>query len=120
MKIITWPKASVDESKGAWVPIVLSLMATPFCLVLALASAGAGHGDYFWAKIIYPYTMLSTLLFGSITIPFRLLAVVQLPFYGVLLSIAWARNRFGLAALVLLTMHAAAALACFAVRLENF
>jgi len=102
------------------VPFVASLLATPFCLLLALASAGAGHGDYFWAKIIYPYTMLSTLLFNSITIPFSLLAIVQVPIYGVLLSIAWARNRIGLAALGLLTMHAAAALACFAVRLENF
>jgi hypothetical protein len=104
----------------AWVPFVVGLIATPFCLLLAIGSAGAGHGDYFWAKIIYPYTMLSTLVFGSITIPFRLLAVAQLPLYGVLLSIAWLRNRLGLAALGLLTVHAVAALACFAVRLENF
>ena len=106
LKISAWPKASADESKRAWMPFVLSLVATPFCLLLATASAGAGHGDYFWAKIVYPYTMLSTLVFGSITIPFRLLAVVQLPLYGVLLSIAWLRNRLGLAALVLLTVHA--------------
>jgi len=103
-----------------WVPFALSLVTTPFCLLLAIASAGAVHGDYFWAKIIYPYTMLSTLLFNSITIPFRVLAVAQLPIYGVLLSIAWLRNRLGLAALVLFALHTAAALACFVVRLENF
>lgn len=113
-------KVSTEARKRVWMTFVLSLVATPFCLLLALASAGAGHGDYFWAKIIYPYTMLSTLLFNSITIPFILLAIVQVPIYGVLLSIAWARDRIGLTALGLLTIHAAAALACFAIRLENF
>ena len=114
------PKGSTDESKRAWLPFVLSLIATPLCLFLAMASAGAGHGDYFWAKLIYPYTMLSTLLFNSITIPFSLLAILQVPIYGVLLSIAWARNRIALAGWGLLTLHVAAALACFAVRLEYF
>jgi len=112
--------ASVRESKRAWVPFGLSLVATPLCLLIALASAGAGHGDYFWAKIIYPYTMLSILIFKSITVPFLLLAVVELPLYGVLLSIAWVRKRLGIAALILVTLHAAAALACFVVRPENF
>jgi len=97
---------------------VAGLVATPLCLLLAIASGGAGHGDYFWAKIIYPYTMLSTLLFNSITLPFIVLAVVQLPIYGVLLSIGRARNRFGLVAFVLLTAHAAAAAVCLAVLLE--
>ncbi|MFN2529834.1 MAG: hypothetical protein ABR555_00905 [Pyrinomonadaceae bacterium] len=120
LKTIEWPMASVRNSKRAWVPFVLSLIATPFGLLIALASAGAGHGDYFWAKIIYPYTMLSTLLFGSITIPFRLLAVVQLPLYGVLLSIACVRNRLGLVALVWFALHTAAAVACFVVRFQNF
>lgn len=118
--IIAWPKASTDESKRVWVPLVLGLIATPFCLMVAIGSAGAGHGDYFWAKLIYPYTMLSTLMFGSITIPFRLLAVVQLPLYGVLLSIALLRSRLGLAASGLLAVHAVAAVACFVVRLQNF
>lgn len=103
-----------------WLPFVVGLIATPLCLLLAVGSAGAGHGDYFWAKVIYPYAMLSTLVFKSITVPFGLLAVVQLPIYGGLLSIAWLRRQLGLAALVLVTIHAAAALMCFAVRLDNF
>jgi hypothetical protein len=119
--IIAWLKAELAEkNKKTWMPFAVSLLLTPVCLLLAIASAGAGHGDYFWAKIIYPYTMLSTLVFNSITVPFRLLAVAQLPIYGVFLSITWVRKRLGLAALALLAIHAAAALACFAVRLKNF
>jgi hypothetical protein len=104
----------------AWLPFIVASVATPFCLLLAITSAGAGHGDYLWAKILFPYTMLSTLVFKSITIPFELLALLQLPIYGGLLGLGWVRSRLLFAALTLLVIHGAALMACFAVHLENF
>jgi hypothetical protein len=106
-------KGSIERVKRVWTPLFLGLLSTPFCLLVALESAGAGHGDYFWAKVIYPYTMLSAVLLGSIAIPFALFAVLQLPMYGLVLSIAWLKNRLGLAALILFALHALTVLACF-------
>ncbi|MFO0962634.1 MAG: hypothetical protein U0625_06965 [Phycisphaerales bacterium] len=62
--------------------LLLGIIITPFALLLAVVSAGAGHGDYVLAKLLFPFTMLSSLVFRSITVPFILLAVVQFPFYG--------------------------------------
>ena len=75
------------RSFGKWTPFLISLVMTPAALILAVMSAGAGHGDYFVAKLLFPYTMLSTFVFDSITIPFLLLAIAQFPIYGFLLSI---------------------------------
>src|SRR5690242_17468490 len=69
-----------------WMPFLISLIVTPVALVLGMMSAGLGHGDYFLAKWLFPYTMLSTVLFGSITIPFLLLGIAQFPIYGFLVS----------------------------------
>ena len=43
-------------------PLVASLVATPFFLLLGFASAGAGHGDYVLARILFPYTMLAAII----------------------------------------------------------
>ena len=78
------------KASKQWLPVIAGLIVTPFTLLLAIASAGAGHGDYFWAKVFYPYTMLSGIALKSITIPFMVVAVLQLPTYGVFL-----RHRLG-------------------------
>ena len=49
---------------------------------MAFLSSGGGHGNYFVAKCLFPFTMLSTTVFESITGPFVLLAFVQFPIYG--------------------------------------
>ena len=71
-----------------WLPLIVSVILTPVALVLGFLSAGSGHGNYLLAKIIFPYTMLSTVLFNSITSPFLLVAAAQLPMYGLILSLA--------------------------------
>ncbi len=103
-----------------WKPIILSLVVTPLALLLGIASAGAGHGDYFWAKILFPYTMLSTFLFQSITVPFILLAILQFPFYGLILAFASERKRLGSLAIVLVVAHILAAGLCLILASENF
>jgi hypothetical protein len=71
-----------------WIPILISIVITPFCLLLALGSAGAGHGDYFLIKIFFPYTMISTIYLNSITLPFIILGIIQFPLYGIIIAIA--------------------------------
>jgi len=99
-----------------WMPVIASVVTTPVCLVLALASAGAGHGDYVLARILFPYTMLAALFFKEITTPLMFLAIAQFPLYGVALGGAargerW--GRFGKTLLLLLAAHALAAAVCF-------
>ena len=104
----------------SWAPVIVSLVVTPVALLLGIASAGAGHGDYFWAKILFPYTMLSTFLFQSITAPFILLAIAQFPLYGVSLGYADGRGQLTRRALVLLLLHTAAVVALLLLVSENF
>ena len=103
-----------------WFPVIVGLIATPLTLLLALSSAGAGHGDYFWAKIFYPYTMLSAIALKSITIPFMVVAVFELPAYGAVLGTSWSRGNLKLYSIGLLFLHTSAVITCFAIRSENF
>ncbi len=64
------------------------VLTVPACLI-AFVSSGAGHGDYFLFKLVYPITMLSTFLFGSITAPFILIGLAQFPLYGYLVGLNW-------------------------------
>ena len=104
----------------SWAPIIASLILTPITLLLGIGSGGVGHGDYFWAKLLFPYTMLSAFLFGSITAPFVLLAVTQFPLYGVGLGYARGGRRLMCLALILLLVHAVAAAVVFLLADENF
>jgi hypothetical protein len=86
---------------------------TPVCLLLAIGSGGAGHGDYFHAKLLYPYMMLASLVFDSLAIPFILLAVPQFPLYGALCGLAAAKGRTWTVGLAIIIMHALAVALCF-------
>lgn len=59
-------------------------------------SGGFGHGDYFWVKILFPYTMLSTIFFHSITTFFIVIGSAQYPVYGIILSIVNDRKFVGI------------------------
>ena len=95
-----------------WLPVVSSVVVTPICLLLGVASGGGGHGDYLYAIILFPFTMLSALIFGSITIPFIALAVAQFPIYGILLGRANVRSKLPRVAILLLLTHALFVAAC--------
>jgi hypothetical protein len=103
-----------------WSFFIGSILLTPGFLYVALLSTGAGHGDYFWAKVFFPYTMLSTSIFQSITPVFMGLAIVQVPLYGLILGVYAKAQRFHLAITSLLVVHASAVAACFVLPLENF
>jgi hypothetical protein len=101
-------------------PLVASLVATPLFLLAAIASARAGHGSYLLAKILFPFTMLSTLVFGSIVAPAIALAVLQIPFYGFILGRANVKGGLRKRAAVLLLAHLLAVAACFILIGDNF
>ena len=101
----------------AWKPFGLFLVATPIALLTGLMSAGAGHGDYLLVKILFPYTMLSTVFLNAITIPALFLAIVQFPIYGLILSIV-TQKKF--AALILTAIHVSLAILSLVLIGENF
>lgn len=103
-----------------WKPVIYSLIATPVCLILAFLFASAGHGNYFLVKLLFPYTMLSTLIFGSITIPFIILAIAQIPFYGLVFGAANAKDKFIPLAVPVFVRHILAVIACLLFIGESF
>jgi hypothetical protein len=91
---------------------LLGALATPFALFLAIASSGAGHGTYLYAKVCYPVPLLLT--FGVEIRAFHLAcAAVQLPLYGYLAAHYRARG-----VLLLMAIHGAAIALVF--RLHSF
>ena len=100
--------------------MIASLIATPFCLFFALLLAGSGHGSYFPAKVLFPYTMISALLLGTITVPLILLSIIQFPIYGFALGVAKKKGWFVPIAGLILILHIAALMLCFMMAGENF
>jgi hypothetical protein len=102
------------KSQRFWIPVGIFLGLTPFMLFLGLFSSGSGHGDYFLAKILFPYTLLSTAAFHSITQSFLLLAIVQYPVYGLLTGIANLYRKLLICGLGLAVVHTVTVVASFA------
>jgi hypothetical protein len=100
--------------------VIVALVLTPILLLLGVGSAGAGHGDYRLAMMLFPYTMLSTAVFDSITVPFIALAIIQFPLYGVALGYANQKGRFGWVAILLGVVHGLAWLAMSSLATRNF
>lgn len=103
-----------------WVPLVLSIIVTPLALVLGLFSAGGGHGNYVLARILFPYTMLSTAAYGSITDLFFAVAIAQFPVYGVALAVAALFRQMRAGLIVLLVIHMVTVVLSFMFQSSNF
>ena len=110
----------VMRTRRFWVPVVCSLVVTPIALLLGVASGGAGHGNYFAAMLLFPYTMLSAAAFDSIYLPFVLLAVVQFPAYGIVFGRANETGRIVRVAVILVAAHAVAVVAVLLFASEKF
>ena len=95
-----------------------ALVLAPDLLYLAVLSAGGGHGNYLWAKVFFPFTMLSTSIFGSITPLFLAVAVVQIPVYGLILGVFAKSGPLLLASSWILVVHIFAVVACFLLPLK--
>lgn len=107
------PALRDTSKKEFWISIILGFLVTPLFLFLAASSTGAGYGDYFFAQLLFPYTMLSALLFDSITGPFIVIAFIQYILYGCIIGVAFRSGRENGAVLVIGGIHSAAVILCF-------
>lgn len=98
-----------------WLPLLLTLLLTPPCLLIAMVSGGVGHGDYTPAILLFPYATLFLALyerfagFALFAVSFAigvLLAVIQFPVYGYVVSIYRWKGRTTAALVCLALLHA--------------
>lgn len=91
-------------------------------MFIAVVSSGAGHGDYGAARLLFPYSMLLTLITGdTIGVLSIVVALIQFPLYGLVIGAGMRDRRWRIAAILMLSIgHGIAALACFAGLLPNF
>lgn len=83
------------------------------CAFVAVVLAGGGHGTYYAAKILFPYSMMLTGSTRSITPPLAALALLQYPAYAIAL---WALANGSLRQerwWILLGLHACAVVLAF-------
>jgi hypothetical protein len=101
-------------------PLLIASALAPFCMAIAYAAAGAGHGSYFFAKVFFPYTMVSAMLISEITKALVALTMLQFPIYGLAFGMAniYGRSRFAVICIAL--MHAAAMAICFFISSDTF
>ncbi len=109
-------------SKGTLRGLAIGIVITFPSIILAILSGGAGHGDYAFARLLFPYTMLLTLAQGdTISLPLRVLALIQFPSYGAIagFSVSISKNKW-LIPLILTVIHLVFVIACFSGVLPNF
>lgn len=93
-------------------PIITSLLLTAILLPVAAVSGGVGHGNYTLAIILFPYAALAVVVldhFFNSTIPMILIATLQFPLYGTLISISRGKVSDRIVVIALLASHAVAA-----------
>ena len=79
-----------------------SIPITGFAWFLAVLSGGAGHGNYLFAKLLFPISMYWAGQAGTITKPMIVLALAQFPMYA--LVVGGARKRAIRAAAIVLIL----------------
>jgi hypothetical protein len=96
-------------SRSSLIGLAFGAVVGVLCLLVAVFAAGAGHGTYLPAKILFPFAMLASVLGRSITFPYVVLALAQFPLYGLLLGAAFRSPRFILCVIILSCAHFAVA-----------
>ena len=96
---------------GAIVGTLVNVVAVP----LSIGSMSAGHGDYFWTNVCFPFLMLIADILGRIPMTLAWLSLLQYPMYGYLIGKSSAKPR---TAAGILLAHAAVASASFVWRFD--
>ncbi|WP_139856780.1 hypothetical protein [Aequorivita sinensis] len=93
--------------------IVIALI-TILILTFIVLSMGGGHGFFWPAKIVYPYSMIISVLNNQIGILAIIIAVIQIPIYGILMTKKpkWTIIIFGI--------HIVSAIICLNLPTETF
>jgi hypothetical protein len=76
------------EMKTWLVGLLVGLALDAMAMFFVVGAAGAGHGTYVPAAICFPFAMAISALMGTIHPALVAVAVVQFPFYGVLIGLA--------------------------------
>ena len=97
----------------------LAMLVSVLAFMAAVASGGAGHGDYVAAQALFPLPMLLTLLEGAVGAVSIAVGLLQFPVYGALLGWSVTRKNH-LPAVVVTLAHVIAASLCFEGALPNF
>ena len=93
--------------------IVITLI-TFLILAFVVLSMGGGHGFFWPAKIIYPYSMIISVANNQIGILAIILAVIQIPLYSVVI------NKKSKWKFLILGIHIVSAIICLNIPTETF
>jgi hypothetical protein len=102
---------------------VIGIVIAPATIFLAVASGGAGHGGYGFARLFFPYSMLLTLMANDrITNPLIAIAWAQFPVYGLLFAVAALNSMktFRIVSIVIGIVHLIAVIICSQARSRIF
>jgi hypothetical protein len=105
--------------KSVRLGIAVALPVELLALLIGFASSGAGHGDYVLTRLLFPWSMLLTLIEGEIGPMGVIVGLVQFLVYGGLLGWSIARRTYSRAALVG-GAHLIGAATCFTGVLSGF
>ncbi len=89
-------------------------LVTFLILAFVVLLMGGGHGIFWPAKVIYPYSMIITLTNNQIGILAIILAIIQIPIYGFIINkkSKWTYLIFGI--------HLISAVICLNLTTETF
>ncbi len=109
---------SGPPSRAALWGTLFGMVVTLPALFLAVLSSGAGHGDYLFARALFPWPMLVT-LDQEIGVPALVMALVQFPVFGFVAGRAMAREKYG-ALIAIAALHIVGVALCFSRAIPNF
>lgn len=81
-----------------------SLLTIPLLLIVVFFMGG-GHGTYIPAIGLFPFGLISTVFFDSITIPFVVLGIIQYPTYGFIIDKARRAQKSKVVLPILIFVH---------------
>lgn len=84
--------------------VALFVAITPAFWSAAVASAGAGHGSYLFAKLLFPYSMVIS-GFRGIGIVAVVMALAQWPTYGLMLAATFGTPRYKITTGLIISIH---------------
>lgn len=100
--------------------LVLGIAAGCIGVGAAWYAAGAGHGTYGPAALLFPYTMLSTRFIPGLSALFVVVGLIQYPLYGLFVACASNSDKRTKIIGVIFVVHALTAVAAYYGRGEGF
>src|SRR5690606_24409454 len=93
---------------------ILIALITFLILALVVLSMGGGHGLFWPAKVIFPYSMLISLVNNQIGSVAIFLAVIQIPIYGIIIT---KKSKWNF---LILGIHIVSAIICLTLPTQTF